>query len=84
MGGSWWNAHGRTTFASLPTANWKYGIYTEVAPSPRAYVLYSDDVQVSTEPLVPGSGTLPPWGEVLPTSGPLPRLSGLRVISAAS
>jgi hypothetical protein len=56
------DAHGRTTFASLPMANWKYGIYTAVAPSPRAYVRYFDDVRVGTEPLVPGGGPLPPGG----------------------
>jgi hypothetical protein len=54
------NYRGKTTFAEIPRAAWKFGMYASESTGDRAYVLYFDDIQVSSEPLAPGPGAPPP------------------------
>jgi hypothetical protein len=50
---------GKTTFAAIERGVWRFGIYATVSNTPRPYVLYFDDLQISSKPLAPGAGTSP-------------------------
>jgi Polysaccharide lyase len=58
-----WDKRGRTTWTERRehnTAWWKFGMYASAGTVDRAYVLFFDDIQLSSEPRAPDSGTPPP------------------------
>jgi Polysaccharide lyase len=66
------NYRGKTTFADIPMAMWKFGIYASSSSAHDTYVLWFDDIQTSGEPLEPGGSPSSP-------SVPLPTPAGLRI-----